>query len=114
MTSSKTKEVLWLQGEEWCKRTDSELTHAKPTDKYVQFNISDKMLKKKCKCCGHSVRSHYCEITVGSSDLRGHNKTYTKSQHCMTCGLSNQCYSISKNLDREKPILSFWAWKNQK
>ena len=113
-TSAKGKEVLWCQGEEWCKSTDSELSHAKPTDKYIRFDISDKMLKKKCKGCGHSIRSHYCEITIGSSDLRGRDKTYTKRQHCMTCGMSNECYSVVSNLDREKPILNFHAWEKKK
>lgn len=112
-TSSKGKEVLWIQNEEFCKRHGDELTHAKPTDKYIQFDVSEKVLKKKCKGCGHSIRSHYCEITVGSSDFRGHNKTYSKTQHCISCNFEN-CHARSNDLDIAKPILKFWAWDKKK
>lgn len=113
-TSSKGKEVKWAQGEQWCKENNHELSHAKPTDKYIRFDVSEKILKKKCKNCGHSIRSHYCEIQIGSSDMRGHNKTYSKVQHCVSCEYLDGCHAAGFGQDLTKPILKFWAWDKKR
>ena len=59
----------------------------------------------KCKGCGHAISSHYCEI-----------RDDYKMQYCKTCGVehgdNSKCYAVVKdNLDVNKPILNFWAWK---
>ena len=104
-TSSGGKKVYYMQN----------FDNTLPRDEcFYKFDISEKMLKKKCKGCGHSISSHYCEIVKGSSDFRGKNITRSKIQHCVTCGAMKCNASTNKDLDILLPILNYRTWEKKK